>query len=155
MSAILSSRQVQPRHLKLLFWGDTGTRKTESILRFFPNVLLIDTEGNKIAPWFGIDAYNIGYAAGEWMADYATENNMTEDETVGVLYMTMNTTSSCVPSGSLSWMRTVSPAAGCATTLADASAGGPGLKVVASAAELPVWLSEIVLTRRSSLSRSE
>lgn len=31
------------------------------------------------------------------MADYATENNMTEDETVGVLYMTMNTTSSCVP----------------------------------------------------------
>lgn len=46
MSAILSSRQVQPRHLKLLFWGDTGTRKTESILRFFPNVLLIDTEGN-------------------------------------------------------------------------------------------------------------
>jgi len=46
MSAILSSRQVQPRHLKLLFWGDTGTRKTESILRHFPNVLLIDTEGN-------------------------------------------------------------------------------------------------------------
>ena len=31
------------------------------------------------------------------MADYATKNNMTEDETVGVLYMTMNTTSSCVP----------------------------------------------------------
>ncbi len=46
MSTILSSRQVQPRHLKLLFWGDTGTRKTESILRYFPNVLLIDTEGN-------------------------------------------------------------------------------------------------------------
>ena len=31
------------------------------------------------------------------MADYATKNNMIEDETVGVLYMTMNTTSSCVP----------------------------------------------------------
>jgi len=46
MTTILSSRQVQPRHLKLLFWGDTGTRKTESILRYFPNVLLIDTEGN-------------------------------------------------------------------------------------------------------------
>lgn len=58
---------------------------------------LKDGDDNKLAPWFGIDAYNIGYAAGEWMADYATENNMTEDETVGVLYMTMNTTSSCVP----------------------------------------------------------
>ena len=58
---------------------------------------LKDGDNNKLAPWFGIDAYNIGYAAGEWMADYATENNMTEDETVGVLYMTMNTTSSCVP----------------------------------------------------------
>ena len=33
----------------------------------------------------------------QWMADYATKNNLTEDETVGVLYMTMNTTSSCVP----------------------------------------------------------
>lgn len=58
---------------------------------------LKDGNDNKLAPWFGIDAYNIGYAAGEWMADYATKNNLTEDETVGVLYMTMNTTSSCVP----------------------------------------------------------
>ncbi len=46
MSTIISSRQMTPRHLKLLFWGDIGTRKTESILRYFPNVLLIDTEGN-------------------------------------------------------------------------------------------------------------
>ena len=30
----------------MLFWGDTGTRKTEAILRHFPDVLLIDTEGN-------------------------------------------------------------------------------------------------------------
>jgi hypothetical protein len=37
---------VTPRRLKMLFWGDTGTRKTESILRHFPDVLLIDTEGN-------------------------------------------------------------------------------------------------------------
>lgn len=58
---------------------------------------LKDGNDNKIAPWFGIDAYNIGYAAGEWMADYATENNLTEDPTVGLLYMTMNTVSSCVP----------------------------------------------------------
>lgn len=58
---------------------------------------LKDGSDAKLAPWFGIDAYNIGYAAGEWMADYATTNNLVEDETVGVLYMTMNTTSSCVP----------------------------------------------------------
>lgn len=58
---------------------------------------LIDTEGNKIAPWFGIDAYNIGYSAGEWMADYAEKNGMTDDDSVGLLYMTMDTVSSCVP----------------------------------------------------------
>ncbi|MCI8454928.1 MAG: substrate-binding domain-containing protein [Lachnospiraceae bacterium] len=58
---------------------------------------LIDDAGEKIAPWFGIDAYNIGYAAGEWMAEYAATNNLLEDETVGLLYMTMDTVSSCVP----------------------------------------------------------
>jgi hypothetical protein len=46
MFDIVSSQQVRPRHLKMLFWGDTGTRKTEAILRHFPDVLLIDTEGN-------------------------------------------------------------------------------------------------------------
>jgi hypothetical protein len=44
--AITPSKQVKPRHLKLLFWGNTGTRKTESILRHFPAVLFIDIEGN-------------------------------------------------------------------------------------------------------------
>lgn len=58
---------------------------------------LINDAGEKIAPWFGIDAYNIGYSAGEWMANYAKENNLLEDETVGLLYMTMSTVSSCVP----------------------------------------------------------
>ena len=58
---------------------------------------LIDADGNKIAPWFGIDAYNIGYAAGEWAADYAKENGLVDDETAGLLYMTMSTVSSCVP----------------------------------------------------------
>lgn len=43
---IISSKNQSPSHLKLLFWGDTGTRKTESILRNFPDVLMIDTEGN-------------------------------------------------------------------------------------------------------------
>lgn len=46
MFDIMSSKQIRPRHLKMLFWGDTGTRKTEAILRHFPDVLLIDTEGN-------------------------------------------------------------------------------------------------------------
>ncbi len=46
MLDIVSSKQVRPRHLKMLLWGDTGTRKTEAILRHFPDVLLIDTEGN-------------------------------------------------------------------------------------------------------------
>ena len=58
---------------------------------------LIDGDGNKIAPWFGIDAYNIGYAAGEWMAQYAIDNNLLEDESCAMLYMTMDTVSSCVP----------------------------------------------------------
>ena len=58
---------------------------------------LIDADGNKIAPWFGIDAYNIGYAAGEWAADYAKENGLVDDESAGLLYMTMSTVSSCVP----------------------------------------------------------
>ena len=58
---------------------------------------LIDADGNKIAPWFGIDAYNIGYAAGEWAADYAKENGLIDDESAGLLYMTMSTVSSCVP----------------------------------------------------------
>jgi hypothetical protein len=30
----------------MLLWGDAGTRKTETILRYFPDVLLIDCEGN-------------------------------------------------------------------------------------------------------------
>lgn len=45
MSIELSSN-IKNRNLKLMFWGATATRKTETILRNFPNVLLIDTEGN-------------------------------------------------------------------------------------------------------------
>lgn len=41
-----ASSRLQQRHLKIGFWGATATRKTETILRFFPDVLLIDSEGN-------------------------------------------------------------------------------------------------------------
>ncbi len=40
------SSNVKQRNLKIMFWGDTGTRKTETVLRNFPHVFLIDTEGN-------------------------------------------------------------------------------------------------------------
>ena len=42
----VTSSKVKARHLKIAFWGDTGTRKTETVLRYFPHSLLIDTEGN-------------------------------------------------------------------------------------------------------------
>ena len=41
-----SSKTVTQRNLKIMFWGDTATRKTEEVLRHFPNVFLIDAEGN-------------------------------------------------------------------------------------------------------------
>lgn len=43
---ILSSKEIKSRNIKFFWYGDTGTRKTETILRNFPKVLLIDTEGN-------------------------------------------------------------------------------------------------------------
>lgn len=43
---ISSSKDIQLRRLKMVFWGDTGTRKTETPLRFFPHCLVIDAEGN-------------------------------------------------------------------------------------------------------------
>jgi hypothetical protein len=43
---IMPSSQVATRNLKIMFWGATGTRKTETVLRNFPHVLLIDAEGN-------------------------------------------------------------------------------------------------------------
>ena len=53
--------------------------------------------GDKIAPWVGINAYVIGQANGDWLADYAKENNLVTDEECGLLIMTMDTVSSCVP----------------------------------------------------------
>lgn len=58
---------------------------------------LQDENGNKLAPWVGISAYKIGGAAAEWMTDYMIENGLVDDEEVGVLFMTMDTVSSCVP----------------------------------------------------------
>lgn len=58
---------------------------------------LQDNDGNKIAPWVGINAYVIGQANGDWLANYAKENNLETDEECGLLIMTMDTVSSCVP----------------------------------------------------------
>lgn len=54
-------------------------------------------DGTKLAPWVGIDGYNIGEANGEWMANYAKDNNLADDPEVSVLLLTMDTVSSCVP----------------------------------------------------------
>jgi len=40
------STNVTKKNVKLLFWGKTGSRKTETVLRNFPHVLIIDAEGN-------------------------------------------------------------------------------------------------------------
>lgn len=58
---------------------------------------LQDDNGNKLAPWVGIDAYNIGKLNGEWMANYAKQNGLDKDKEAGLLILTMNTVSSCVP----------------------------------------------------------
>lgn len=58
---------------------------------------LIDGNGNKIAPWFGIDAYNIGVGCGTWLGNYAVENGLVDDPKCGLLIQTMETVSSCVP----------------------------------------------------------
>mgnify|MGYP000921566927 CR=1 FL=1 len=58
---------------------------------------LQDADGNKIAPWVGINAYIIGQANGEWLANYAKDNNLVTDPEVGLLLLTMDTVSSCVP----------------------------------------------------------
>lgn len=58
---------------------------------------LQDANGEKLVPWVGINAYVIGEANGEWLANYAKENNLVADPEVGLLLMTMDTVSSCVP----------------------------------------------------------
>lgn len=58
---------------------------------------LQDASGNKLAPWVGINAYVIGEANGAWLAEYAKANNLVTDPECGLLLMTMDTVSSCVP----------------------------------------------------------
>ncbi|GIM28821.1 sugar ABC transporter substrate-binding protein [Clostridium polyendosporum] len=58
---------------------------------------LQDESGNKIAPWVGINAYKIGQTNGEWLANYIKENKLENDNQAGVLVLTMDTVSSCVP----------------------------------------------------------
>lgn len=58
---------------------------------------LQDANGEKIAPWVGINAYVIGQANGDWLAAYAKDNNLETDEECGLLILTMDTVSSCVP----------------------------------------------------------
>lgn len=57
----------------------------------------LEVDGRKIAPWVGINAYVIGEANGEWLANYAISNNLVENPEVGLLIVTMDTVSSCVP----------------------------------------------------------
>ncbi|MEG0913953.1 MAG: substrate-binding domain-containing protein, partial [Oscillospiraceae bacterium] len=57
---------------------------------------LMDESGTFIAPYVGIDALAIGKACGEWAAKYATDNEMTGEDT-GVLLLAADTVSSCVP----------------------------------------------------------
>ena len=57
----------------------------------------LEMEGKKIAPWVGIDGYNIGVSCAEWLCDYIEEKGLADDETCGVLIMTMSTVTSCVP----------------------------------------------------------
>ena len=58
---------------------------------------LQDAAGNKLAPLVGINAYVIGQANGEWLANYVKDHNLASDPEAGLLVMTMDTVSSCVP----------------------------------------------------------
>lgn len=57
----------------------------------------LESNGKKLVPWVGIDAYAIGETNGKWLADYATKNSLVSKSDVGLLIMTMDTVSSCVP----------------------------------------------------------
>ena len=58
---------------------------------------LQDESGKLLAPWVGIDAYNIGANVGEWAANYIRKNNLQNDPGFGIMLMTADTVSSIVP----------------------------------------------------------
>lgn len=57
---------------------------------------LQDAEGNKLVPWVGINAYVIGEANGEFLANWVNEHDL-KGEDVGYMILTMDTVSSVVP----------------------------------------------------------
>lgn len=57
----------------------------------------LEADGEKLVPWVGINAYKIGETNGEWIANYAIENNMVDDPEVGLMILTIDTVSGCVP----------------------------------------------------------
>lgn len=57
----------------------------------------LEVNGEKLAPWVGIDGYNIGQTNGEWLSNYMIDNKLVDDAEVGILIMTMDTVSSVVP----------------------------------------------------------
>ncbi len=57
----------------------------------------LEVNGEKIAPWVGIAGYDIGVSCAEWMCEYIGANDLADDPACGVLLMTINTVSSCVP----------------------------------------------------------
>ena len=57
----------------------------------------LENNGEKIAPWVGINAYIIGQTNGAWLAQYAKDNDLVSREDCALLLLTMDTVSSCVP----------------------------------------------------------
>jgi len=53
--------------------------------------------GTKLAPWVGIDGYNIGKGVGDWAVEYIKKNNLQDDKKFAVMLLTADTVSSCVP----------------------------------------------------------
>jgi L-arabinose transport system substrate-binding protein len=58
---------------------------------------LQDENGNLLAPWVGIDAYNIGLQSGKTGVEFIQKNNLANDSSFGILLLTVDTVSSCVP----------------------------------------------------------
>ncbi|HHW93082.1 MAG TPA: substrate-binding domain-containing protein [Clostridiaceae bacterium] len=58
---------------------------------------LIDDNGDKLTKWVGIDAYAIGKESALWAIDYMKEHGLDKDEECGVMIMTTNTVTSCIP----------------------------------------------------------
>lgn len=58
---------------------------------------LEDENGVSLSPWVGISAYEIGKATMEWMVDYMIENGLDTDPEVGIMFLTADSISSCVP----------------------------------------------------------